>query len=55
MIIRAEKYKKLINKYALSGKGDEFTYVHARGVYDARILGFCIIRNKKVFKKLKKP
>ncbi len=52
MVITAKKYKKLINNYALSKKGNEYIHTYSRGVYDSRFFGFCIIRNKKLFKEL---
>ena len=34
-------------------KDNKYLYVWYRGVYSARIFGFCIIRNKKTFNQLK--
>ena len=52
MIIRAKKYKNLIDDYAKSEKDNKFIYTYSRGIYSARIFGYCIIRNKKMFEKL---
>ena len=52
-IIRASKYKEIINDYATADQPkNEYIYSHARGIYSARIFGFCIIRSKKFFDKL---
>ena len=54
-LIRAKKYKKIINDYAISDNfsdKNEFIYSHARGIYAARVFGFCIIRSRNLFNKL---
>ena len=51
LIIRAKKLKKLINEYAVIKGTDknEFTHIYYKAVWDARVFGLCIIRQKRLW------
>lgn len=53
-IVRAKTVKKYLFEYGEKKNKNLFIYAHFRGVHSSRFLGFCVIRDKLLYKALKK-